>query len=1055
MAEVRQKIDLDVSGSVSGLEQLSRLIIGLDGKLRELGSSQKGAMSGAEEAARDFNKELSTQAQTFKKVESSVKGFEKELKDTKGLFTDLQKAQKQFVTDADYKKLQTEITGVKSRINELDNSFDNAGKASKKASVEGSSSFKEFGKTIAGAFAVGAVVAWAQQIGKAILDVTAEFQKFEAVLTTSLGSNSAAERAMSMISDFAAKTPFSVNELTDSYVKLASRGIRASAKEMEALGDLAASTGKSFEQLTEATLDAMSGENERLKEFGVTAKRTGETTQYTFKGVTTEVKNSDAAIRDYLISLGQVEGVTGSMAAISETLTGQMSNLGDSLDQLFLTIGNQETGAMSAFTSWLSDSITFMTELVSTTDQLGAKMASEGISTFAEDIEGKLTTIAASAKQSGQDVATALDEQTATLRSNLTKQLAEAQKAVDDFGHVTFFNRDEAAELKAQVALLTGELAALDDARRFVLEDLAKAENKATADAAEAGAKAAIAAAEKEKAARLKAKAELLKELQALEDQAAKARINMMDKNSEAYLQAVRAAELKQVAAIEESLRKQARIAGVSTELTPEQQEQLRLLALEVDKKYYDALYKLQQANEDKLLELQKDSDEKQLEQLTRKYEQQIRAAEEAGNAEIANALRVQQKVAEAQLKRQQAEKNLDTDEELAKAVAESIIPDNLDKVEAERMLQQQILDIDIEFAEKRLALVADSMDKEDRIKALQLQNEIDRLKKEKAALAEAENKFSLQKLLGLDDKQMDAVKEGAQMALNELASFLDQTVALRQQEVQSLTQAIEEKGRELDREIDLNKEGFASNVETKQAEYEELKAQRQKAMKDQQQAQRAQMALDTAVQASNLITSSTSIYKTLSPLGPLGIGIAVATIATMFGTFLAAKAKALQATKTPTFEKGGGFEIKGASHKEGGVDLIDNKSGKKLAEYEGHEYLFAINKKSTYKYTELLEAINKDNPTAIVKYALDELLTGTGVVFNPELPEKLQTLQIESRTVTNTTTHRQSEAQLKEMNSYLKQISQNSKPGPQRFENDKYITEQQGNKTRIIRKHV
>ena len=177
----------------------------------------------------------------------------------------------------------------------------------------------------------------------------------EAVLTNTLGSKSLAQQSMAQIVEFASKTPFQVNELTDSFVKLANRGFKPTMAEMTALGDLASSTGKSFDQLTEAALDAMTGEFERLKEFGVRAKSEGDKVAFTFKGVTTEVQKTDGAIKDYLLSLGQAEGVSGAMAAISETVGGKISNLGDNVDQLQLAIGNQTSGVFAASIDWLSE----------------------------------------------------------------------------------------------------------------------------------------------------------------------------------------------------------------------------------------------------------------------------------------------------------------------------------------------------------------------------------------------------------------------------------------------------------------------------------------------------------------------------------------------------------------------------------------------------------------------------------------------------------------------------------------------------------------------------
>lgn len=181
-------------------------------------------------------------------------------------------------------------------------------------------------------------------LGKQILNITSEFQKFEAVLTNTLGSNSDAQRALDQIRDFAAKTPFSVQELTSSFVKLANQGFKPTADEMRRLGDLASSTGKNFDQLTEAIIDAQTGEFERLKEFGIRASKQGDQVKFTFKGVETQTKFTADSIRDYILSLGELEGVSGSMAAISETLGGKISNLGDAWDSFLLSLGTQSSG---------------------------------------------------------------------------------------------------------------------------------------------------------------------------------------------------------------------------------------------------------------------------------------------------------------------------------------------------------------------------------------------------------------------------------------------------------------------------------------------------------------------------------------------------------------------------------------------------------------------------------------------------------------------------------------------------------------------------------------
>jgi hypothetical protein len=211
---------------------------------------------------------------------------------------------------------------------------------------------------MSGLFGTAALVGF----GKAVLDATSQYQKFSAVLGNTLGSNALANLKLKELQDFAAKTPFSVNELTGSFVKLANAGFRPTGQQMVKLGDLASSTGKGIDQLAEAILDAQSGEFERLKEFGVRAKDAGDSVIFTYKGVQSTVEKTSGSIREYITSLGAAEGVSGSMAKISETLGGKVSNLGDSWDQMLISVGNNTSGVFSSAIDIMSKAINKITQ---------------------------------------------------------------------------------------------------------------------------------------------------------------------------------------------------------------------------------------------------------------------------------------------------------------------------------------------------------------------------------------------------------------------------------------------------------------------------------------------------------------------------------------------------------------------------------------------------------------------------------------------------------------------------------------------------------------------
>lgn len=219
------------------------------------------------------------------------------------------------------------------------------------------------GGAIAGAFAVDRLA----DFGASVVNTLSEFKKYEAVLTNTFGDNSAAKQVLADITDFASKTPFQVDELTNSFVKLANRGFVPNMEQMTMLGDLASSQGKDFDQLAEAILDAETAEFERLKEFGIRASKEGNRVTLAFKGIQKQVENSPEQIRAAILALSQeAPGVTGAMAAISQTTGGMISNLIDTWTQFKLSIGQafepllkqflpQAIAFVQRLTDWVND----------------------------------------------------------------------------------------------------------------------------------------------------------------------------------------------------------------------------------------------------------------------------------------------------------------------------------------------------------------------------------------------------------------------------------------------------------------------------------------------------------------------------------------------------------------------------------------------------------------------------------------------------------------------------------------------------------------------------
>jgi len=164
-----------------------------------------------------------------------------------------------------------------------------------------------------------------------IINVNREFESLKASLITVTGDAESAAVAFKGLQDFAATTPFSVQELTDAFIKLGNLGLAPSERALTSFGNTAGAMGKSLNQMIEAVADATTGEFERLKEFGIKTKTEGDRVTLTFKGVSTEIGKNSKEIQDYLINLGETD-FAGGMERQASTLNGAFSNLGDSWD---------------------------------------------------------------------------------------------------------------------------------------------------------------------------------------------------------------------------------------------------------------------------------------------------------------------------------------------------------------------------------------------------------------------------------------------------------------------------------------------------------------------------------------------------------------------------------------------------------------------------------------------------------------------------------------------------------------------------------------------------
>lgn len=251
--------------------------------------------------------------------------------------------------------VDVETSGAITANNKLDKSLGQLdkgmGKTTKMADGvrKGIGSMGDSARSAAGGFAklIAPLVSVAAAMGalRKLVEVQRQFDILNAGLITATGSAEKAAIAFQALQDFAAKTPYDLNQAVEGFTQLVNLGLNPSEKALISYGNTASAMGKSLEQMIGAVADASTGEFERLKEFGIKAKSEGDKVSLTFQGVTTTIGKNASEIENYLIALGENQ-FAGAMAQRMASLDGAISNLGDTWDNTFRLIAASGAGDM-------------------------------------------------------------------------------------------------------------------------------------------------------------------------------------------------------------------------------------------------------------------------------------------------------------------------------------------------------------------------------------------------------------------------------------------------------------------------------------------------------------------------------------------------------------------------------------------------------------------------------------------------------------------------------------------------------------------------------------
>lgn len=236
-------------------------------------------------------------------------------------------------------------------------SLESIGDSATSESSKIGSALRSIGTAVGGMFAVSG----AKELVTQVATVRGQFQQLEMSFKTMLGSSSQADALMSQLIQTAASTPFSMTEVAQGAKQLIAYGVEADGVNdaLVRLGDIAAGLsiplndlaylygttmvqGRLYTQdLNQFLNRGIPLTDELAQQFGVTKDKV--------KELVAEGKVGFPEVQKAIQNLTDEGGKFGGlMAAQSQTITGQISNLQDGIEQMFNEIGKSTEGVISS-----------------------------------------------------------------------------------------------------------------------------------------------------------------------------------------------------------------------------------------------------------------------------------------------------------------------------------------------------------------------------------------------------------------------------------------------------------------------------------------------------------------------------------------------------------------------------------------------------------------------------------------------------------------------------------------------------------------------------------
>ena len=270
--------------------------------------------------------------------------------------------------------MKSSLGPLNKKVGKLDKQFDKVDKSIKKTS----GSFSKMKGLLAGAITVGGLGVFT----KNVVEASSRAEDLKTTLSTVTGSAEEGDKAFKFINDFATRTPFDIETLTETFIKLKASGIEPTEKLLTSFGDMASVTTDRMGSLAAITdlfsrttagglgLEDLNRLADRgIPVFDIFQEKLGlsrlEISEF---GKTAE---GAATLKDALLE-GLDEDFGGGMEKASKNLSVSLSNLGIAGNNALIAVG--EGGLSDAINKAATSMSEFLVENEDLAIMLGEKL---------------------------------------------------------------------------------------------------------------------------------------------------------------------------------------------------------------------------------------------------------------------------------------------------------------------------------------------------------------------------------------------------------------------------------------------------------------------------------------------------------------------------------------------------------------------------------------------------------------------------------------------------------------------------------------------------------